>query len=305
MSRIALIGVGRMGLPICARLVRAGHTVLAVDVQPERARAAAATGALTGRSAQAATDQAQFVLTVMPGGPELDGLMRGDDGLAPRLAAGQTWIDLTSTSPQLGRALAATAAARGAGILEAPLGGGVDAARDGTLTLFVGGDPAVLESSRPVLEALARPERILHLGGIGTGRLAKLLVNLLWFGQALAVGEAMLLAQADGLDLPLLRQVLLEGPAGSEFIRATLPALFAGDYLTTFGLDRCVEELQSLRTLAGTHGLPFELSTLVADLHERALDLFGPVDGELMGVARLESQAGRLVRPAGNRREGG
>ncbi len=285
-----------MGLPICVRLIGAGHTVFAVDTQPERARAAVTAGAVTGLSAHAASEQAQFVLTVLPGGPELHDLMLGDGGLLEALTPGRTWIEMTSVGPELGRALASAAASQGVPSLDAPLGGGVDAARDGTLTLFVGGDESTLKSSRSVLEALAAPDHILHMGGPGTGYLTKLLVNLLWFGQALAVGEAMLLAQADGLHLQQLRRALSGGPAGSEFIDSFLPAVFDGDYLTSFGLDRCVEELQSVRALATGYGLPFELSALVADLHARALDHFGPVDGELMGIAYLEARAGRLLR---------
>ncbi len=289
-----MVGVGRMGLPICGRLVRAGHAVSAVDLDPGRLEQAAALGARVGMTAASASVQADFLLTVLPGAPELRDLA---DGLIGHLPPTLIWVDMTSAAPDLGEELASRAASRGVRMIGAPLGGGVPAAQDGTLTFFAGGEADALELARPLLEVLARPEGVLHLGPVGAGYTAKLLVNLLWFGQAVAVGEALLLGQSAGLDVGRLRQVFLDGPAASGFIESYLPALFAGDYLASFGLDRVVEELESLRTLAVKNNSPFEVSGSVADLHARALGRFGPVDGELMGVAYLEALAGRQIRP--------
>jgi 3-hydroxyisobutyrate dehydrogenase len=297
MSRVAVAGIGRMGLPICGRLLGAGHAVSALDPDPARLDRARALGARTGMSAVEAVAQAEFLLTVLPGSPELAAWA---DELIGDLPPGLVWADLTSAAPELGEDLASRAAARGVRMIGAPMGGGVPAAQEGTLTLFAGGEAGALELARPVLAALARPEGVLHLGPVAAGYTAKLLVNLLWFGQALAVGEALLLGQSAGLEVGRLREVLLDGPASSGFVESYLPALFTGDYLTSFGLERVVEELESLRVLAARNDSPFELSGLVADLHARALGRFGPVDGELMGVAYLEALAGRRIRPNGD-----
>jgi 3-hydroxyisobutyrate dehydrogenase len=121
-------------------------------------------------------------------------------------------------------------------------------------------------------------------------------VNLLWFGQAIATAEALLLARRAGLDLDVLRHVLTSSAASSEFIRDDLSALLAGDYLTSFGLDRCCEELAAVTALGREHDVPFELSTLVERIHQRALARYGPADGELLAVALLEEQAGIRLR---------
>ena len=302
MSHITVVGVGRIGLPVCVRLLRAGHAVTAVDLSPERTAAAVRAGAsATGGGSSPAEGEADLVLTVLPGGPELRALMLGEEdgtgGLLDTLPATTTWIDLTSAGPALAEELHAAADARGVEYLDAPIGGGVSAAVDGTLTFFVGGPEPALRRWEPVLQTLAQEDRILHMGPSGTGYLAKLLVNLLWFGQAVATGEAMLLAQAGGLDLHRFRQAVLGSAADTAFVQASLPALFDGDYLTSFGIDRVVEELESLRTAAAGHNLPFALSGLVTDIHAQALSRFGPADGELLGVAELEAQAGRKIRP--------
>jgi 3-hydroxyisobutyrate dehydrogenase len=173
------------------------------------------------------------------------------------------------------------------------MGGGIAAARTATLQLFVGGDGDTVRRHRPLLEALGE---IRHVGGLGAGYTVKLLVNLLWFTQALATGEALLLAQRSGIDLDVLHGALSGSAADSRFIARDLEPLLSGDYLTTFGLDRCVEELEAIVALARTHELDFELSTLVRDLHARALQRYGPVDGELLGIALLEEQAHTRLR---------
>jgi 3-hydroxyisobutyrate dehydrogenase len=303
MSRVAVIGLGRMGLPICTRLLGAGHTVLAVDVHPGRRDLAVAAGALAPASAQRAAAEADVLMTVLPGAPELRALMLGPatgEGLLRHVGPDVMWIDMTSASPDLAVDLSSAAARHSVRWLGAPMGGGPEAARAGDLTFFVGGEADVLSACAPVLAPLAAPERILHLGEHPHGYLAKLVVNLLWFTQAIATGEALLLAQAGGLDLVRLQEVMMKGPAASAFIASSVPAVFDGDYRRTFGLDRCVEELASLTAMASEREVPFELSTLVTDLHRRALERFGPVDGELLGVAYLENLAGRRIRPSGS-----
>jgi 3-hydroxyisobutyrate dehydrogenase-like beta-hydroxyacid dehydrogenase len=101
---------------------------------------------------------------------------------------------------------------------------------------------------------------------------------------------------ASGLDLGVLREAMADRAAGSRFIRHDLPALFAGDLMQTFGLDRCCEELQIVTGLARDHHVPFRVSEAVADVYRRALRRYGPIDGELLGVALLEEQAGLPLR---------
>jgi 3-hydroxyisobutyrate dehydrogenase len=148
-----------------------------------------------------------ILITMLPGSREVREVMAGSSVLAA-MPSTAVWVDMTSSSPAAVRELAAAARARGVGVLDAPVGGGVPAARAGTLQVFVGGDAAVLDRCRLVLEALADPQRIIHVGGNGAGYTAKLLVNLLWFGHAVATGEALLLARRAGMDLDVLRHTL-------------------------------------------------------------------------------------------------
>ena len=287
---VGVIGVGRMGLPVCSRLVGAGFHVLAADRRPERESAARAAGADWAPDIAGAAAAADVLLTVLPGTRELGEVMAI---ATPTLRPGATWIDITSASPVAGRELVARARERGIECLDAPVGGGIDAATAGTLQLFVGGAEDAVRRHRKLLEALGRIE---HVGGHGDGYTTKLLVNLLWFGQAVAVGEALLLARRAGIELDVLHRALNTSPAASEFVRRDLDALLDGDYLESFGLDRCVEELEAVVALADDLRVPFDLSATVARSYRAALSRFGEVDGELLAVALLEERAGLRLR---------
>ena len=273
-----------MGLPVCARLVAAGFEVVASDLDAARRTAVEAAGATWADPAGTATRSCEVIVTVLPGSPELLDVM---GPLLPQMRQGTSWIDLTSASPQ------AAARLRGLGadidILDAPMGGGPSAARAGTLELFVGGAETTVTRHRPILEALGR---VHHVGGPGAGYLVKLLVNLLWFGQALATGEALLVARRAGLDLITVRRALESSAAGSRFIQRDLGPLLEGDYLTDFGLERCCEELDAIAAFAHELDVPFELSAVVRDLYASALERYGPVDGELLAVKLLEDRSG-------------
>lgn len=286
--------MGRMGAPICARLVAAGHPVVACDLLPDREKTATACGATWCPSPTGTAAGADVLLTVLPGPQEVASVM--DKTLVAALRPGSTWIDLTSNTPAAAAPVRARVRARGAYVLEAPMGGGPRDAEAGTVRLFVGGDAELLTRHRPLLDVFADRGRVVHVGGPGTGYTLKLLVNMLWFGQAVATAEALLLGRRSGIELPVLHDVLATSAAGSDFIRRDLPALFAGDYLTTFGLDHIQDQLAAVTALAGDLGTPHDVSEAVRRLYARALERYGPADGELLGVALLEERAGLKLR---------
>ncbi|HJP79765.1 MAG TPA: NAD(P)-dependent oxidoreductase [Pseudonocardiaceae bacterium] len=280
---VGVLGVGRIGTALVHRLVAAGHDVTAFGVRPER-RAEVESAA----ARWADPSGCSVVFTALPGIPELTDL--GHGRFLPGLAPSTIWVDLTSGSLEVGQDLARAAAEHGIGYLDAPIGGGVPALRAGTVRLYVGGDPAVLAQVEPVLGAFAAT--VLHMGGPGSGYLTKLLVNLLWFGSAALTTEALLLAQRHGQIPDRLREALLGSAGDSAFVADHLPALLAGDYLSDFGLDRCVEELDAIERSAADAATPHPIMSAVVDLHRAALRRYGPVDGELMASALLEEQAG-------------
>lgn len=293
MATVAVVGVGRIGAALVGRLRQAGHDVTAFDIRAERRAVVEKLGGRWAPSVTEVVGAVDVVFTVLPGSPELQHLVLTTDELLTNMRQDAVWIDLTSASHSLSQRCAQRAAELGIASLGAPLGGGVDAVQAGTAILYVGGDPEVLQAATPVLRAFAGT--VHHAGGTGAGHLAKLLINLLWFGQVGLVTEAMLLAQR--LELPPHRMaaLLAGGAADSTFVQQHLPSLLASDYLANFGFDRCVEELTAVEQAATVAGTPRNLIGAVTELHRAALSRFGPIDGEMLAAAWLEEQAGRRL----------
>jgi 3-hydroxyisobutyrate dehydrogenase len=290
-ERIGVLGIGRMGLPIARNLVAAGHAVAVYDRDVARSAAA---GTAVAESAAALATSSDILVTVLPGVAEIEEAMIGARPLVELLPAGALWLDFTSNDPRVARAIADRAASRDIQAVGAPMAGGVAAAQTGSLRFYVGGASNAVERVRPVVERVGSLD---HVGeNIEAGYLAKLLANLLWFGQVVAVTEALLLGQALGLSPTVLRNRLAASAGGSVFIDEYLDRLLDGDYLETFGIDRCVEELEILVSLARAADVPFELSSTVARLHREALERFGAIDGELLAAKLLEERAGATLR---------
>jgi 3-hydroxyisobutyrate dehydrogenase len=291
-----------MGMPMCAALVRAGYQVIATDKRAEHKAEAAACGASWQPTPAQAAAVADVLITMLPGPADVQAAMLGAHGALQALAAGTTWIDMTSNSPAAARPVREQAVGQGVEVLEAPVGGGIAAAAEGRLQLFVGGEPDTIERHRALLEVLGDPGRIVHVGGHGAGYTAKLLVNLLWFGQAVATAEVLLLGQREGIGRDVLVHALACSSASSTFVRRDIEAVFDGDYLPSFGLDRICEELEAVTALAHGHEVPWELSDQVLQTYRRALTRYGPADGELLAVALLEEEAGQALGPGGGGR---
>jgi 3-hydroxyisobutyrate dehydrogenase len=282
--RIGVIGLGRMGLPICARLARSGLAVTATDIDPGRRPAAVSAGAAWLPGARGVAAAADVVITVLPSATEVESVARDlADGLAP----GALWIDMSTASPQVQRP-------GGVRALDAPVGGGPQAARDGRLLTFVGALAPDLEAARPVLEVVA--DRIIHVGPPGSGYTLKLLANALWFGQAVAVSETLSLAERAGLDPEMARAALAQSAAGSRFMERDAQSLLAGDDLTSFALTQCCEQLETVLGLAEQLAVPLELASVVNEVHRRALAHYGEADGELLGARFVAERAGVRFR---------
>jgi 3-hydroxyisobutyrate dehydrogenase len=285
-----------MGRPMCARLVQAGYDVIATDRDPQRQPDAEQATARWQPTNAGAAAEADVLITMLPGPDAVTDAMIGRQGALHALSRGATWIDMSSNDPAVGRSLADRAFDHQIRCLDAPVGGGPLEATNGTLRLFVGGDAGDIRRHRRLFEALADPDWIIHVGPHTAGYTTKLLANLLWFGQAVATAEALLIGRKAGIELESLRDALAASAANSDFIRRDVDALLTGNYLTSFGLDGCVRELESITRLADELGVPHTLSNRVKRVYQQALERFGPIDGELLPVALLEEQAGVELR---------
>ncbi len=160
MQQIGFAGLGRMGLPMCAALVSAGYQVTVTDKRAEAEEAAVACGAIWRDTPAQAAAAAGVLITMLPGPREVHAAMLGEAGALEGLAAGAAWIDMTSNSPAVVRPIREQAIEQGVEVLEAPVGGGIAAAREGKLQLFVGGEASVVERHRQRRTARYPPKRL-------------------------------------------------------------------------------------------------------------------------------------------------
>jgi 3-hydroxyisobutyrate dehydrogenase-like beta-hydroxyacid dehydrogenase len=194
---IAFIGLGRMGQPMATRLMEAGYGVTAFDIRENAVAAARARGAAAAASIADATAQADVIITMLPDGPAVERAVYGENGLLGAVRRGSMLIEMTSSHPSVTRRVAADLGARGVGVLDAPVSGGVRGAEQGTLCVMVGGPAVLLESQRPLLERFGR---IVHVGDApGDGDVAKTINNLMSATAIWSAVEAVALARRAGL----------------------------------------------------------------------------------------------------------
>jgi 3-hydroxyisobutyrate dehydrogenase len=206
MSRIAFIGLGHMGGPMAANLLKAGHQLRVFDLVAASVEQAVAQGAVAAVNAIDAVAGAEIVISMLPASRHVEGLYLGNDGLLPHIPAGALVIDCSTIAPASAQKVAKVATERGLAMLDAPVSGGTAGAAAGTLTFIVGGEAETLERAKPVLSAMGR--NIFHVGASGAGQVAKLCNNMA-LGVIMAVtGEALALGTAHGLDAKVLSQMM-------------------------------------------------------------------------------------------------
>lgn len=295
-QRIGFVGLGHMGGPMCANVVRAGFAVTAFDVRADAVAEAVAAGAVAGASAAGCAAGADVLITMLPGPAQVETVLLGDGGALAALRPGALAIDMSTSSPALARRLAVAGAERGVGVLDAPVAD-ASAVHAGRLNLFVGGEAEHLARARPVLRAMGDPERIFHVGAHGAGHAVKLLVNLLWFVNAVAGGEAMVMGVRAGVDLRMLHAALTSGPGGSAFLEGWAPRVLEhGDYDPNFPLALVTKDLGLAGELARDTGVPAELTALVEQIHRRARAQYGDAGGEMSALRLYEDLTGTPLR---------
>jgi 3-hydroxyisobutyrate dehydrogenase len=295
--RVGFIGLGNMGGPMCGHLVAAGFEVTAFDLDPGALARLRDAGARAAGSVAECAEGAEALITMLPAPPQVEQVLLGPGGAIAGLEPGSVAIDMSTSSTAVGGRVAAAASERGIDVLDAPVAGQSIGAKAGTLAIYVGGDEAVFERARPLLQAMGDPDRIFHLGPSGAGYTVKLLLNLLWFIQSVAVGEALTVGVRAGVPLDRLHAALVGSPANSVFLeRDVRMVLDDGDYDDAFPMRLVTKDLGLAVELARDTGVPVELTALVEQIHRRARVLYGDDAGEISAVRLYEDLAGVSLR---------
>ena len=292
---IGFIGLGNMGRPMCLRLLAAGYEIFAFDLVDEAVTEVVAAGATAGTTAADVAAAADVLLTSLPRPDHVEAVMEEAGALAA-LRPGSCWVDLTTNRSELVQRLAA-AAPDDVSVADSPLTGAVDGARNGRLTLFIGGDDKTVSRATPILEHLGR---VIVCGPLGTGNVVKLVTNQLWFIAAAAIGEGFALGMKHGVDLSVLWDAITDSVGDSFVARHDAPSIFAGHYDPSFTLDLCNKDLGLIGELSAALNTDLPMTEAATTTFARATARYGSNVGELHVARRIEDDADLSFRLDGN-----
>ncbi len=292
---VGFIGLGNMGRPMCHRLLEAGYHIVAYDLVDEALAEVAAAGATPASSAAEVAATCDVLLTSLPRPDHVEAVMEGAGALAA-LRPGSCWVDLTTNRRELVQRLA-DAAPAGVTVADSPLTGAVDGARNGRLTLFIGGDDTIVARATPILEHLGR---VIACGPLGTGNVVKLVTNQLWFIAAAAIGEGFALGMDNGVELSVLWDAITDSVGDSFVARHDAPSIFAGHYDPSFTLGLCNKDLGLIGELSAALSTDLPMTEAAAATFARATDRYGPDVGELHVARRIEDETSLSFRLDGD-----
>lgn len=285
---VAFIGLGALGSPMATNLLVKGFALTVHNRHREREQSLAAAGARRAATpAEAARDAAVLALCLSDDTAVAEVLLgRGgvtDGSALAGLRPGSLVIDFSTIAPASSRAMAAALAERGVAYLDAPVTGGTEGARAGTLSVLVGGEASDLARARPVLEAVGRT--VTHLGPVGAGQEAKAVNQVLVAGSYAAVAEALALGQRLGLPMEAVRQALLGGAAGSWALEHRGGSMLRGEFPLGFRLRLHRKDLAIALEAATSGGLELPVARQVAAM-EDDLIAAGHGDEDVSALAR-------------------
>lgn len=277
MARIGFIGLGNMGAPMAANLVKAGHQVIGFDINRAASQVLAANGGRAAASAAEAARGAEFIITMLPAGEHVREVWLHQGGLVQAVTADRAsplLLDCSTIDVESARAVSQWAQKAGLEMLDAPVSGGTTGAAAGTLTFMVGGSEAAFARGRPVLQAMGR--NIVHAGGPGTGQAAKICNNMMLAINMIGVCEAFLLARKLGLDWETLHQIAGTSSGQSWALASYCPAPGPvpaapsnKDYAPGFTAALMLKDVKLSQAAADATRTPTPLGAHAAALYEK------------------------------------
>ncbi|GIO14212.1 3-hydroxyisobutyrate dehydrogenase [Cohnella xylanilytica] len=293
MTTIGFIGLGTMGSPMAANLLRKGFAVAVYNRTPGKADELLKLGASAASSPLEAAAQADVVVTIISNDSAVEEVYYNEQGILAGLKPGRTVIDSSTISPALAKRLAADVAARGGSFLDAPVTGSKDGAIAGTLLFMVGGSKETVEANRDVFLAMGR--EIVHMGENGSGATAKLGHNAIVGINAAALIEGMAIAAKGGLDMPSFLRVVQGGGAASKQADLKGSKILAGDYSVQFSLALMLKDLKLGSVLSDGLGVPTPMLEAAKSLFQ-AGQAKGYGEEDLAALARVyEEWIGRRI----------
>lgn len=293
---VGFIGLGTMGGPMARNVLKRGYHVTGYDLNADAVAALVAAGGRAAASPRAVAEAAEVVVTMLPDGPDVEAAVLGERGALEGLRTGAILVDMSTIDPEVTRRIGAQVAARGARMVDAPVGKTSDHAVAGTLTLMVGGDPADVEAVRGVLDCMGTD--FFYCGPLGAGEAMKLINNMLAATVAGASIEALTLGVRWGLDIELMLSLMKTTMAWNNALAIALPSkALVGDYSLGFMTRLAQKDVRHAVAMAERLGVPTPTcAAALGGLTEAVERGYGGEDASGSVLRLREEQAGVRVR---------
>lgn len=295
MAKVGYIGLGIMGAAMARNLMRAGHELVVHNRSRAIVDALTEEGATPADSPAAVAAQVEFVFTNLPDSPDVERVVLGPNGIIEGARDGMVYIDNSTIKPETARYLASRLAEVGAPALDAPVSGGDVGARDGTLTIMVGGDADAYERAYPLFMAMGK--NVVLVGESGAGQIAKVCNQIIVGAQMVAMAEALVTAQKAGVDPEKVVAAIQNGAARMWTLDVKPPRIFQGNREPGFKAYMQLKDLNICLDTGRAYGIPQPMTATVAQLFQTLLQ---QGDGELDNSAILnvfERMANTQVGP--------
>lgn len=293
-EKIGLIGLGIMGKPMGKNLLKAGFPLTVWNRTISRAEELKELGARVANSPQEVAENSDIIITMVSDSPDVQEVILGENGVIHGVRAGSVVVDMSTISPQVTREIANTLGEKNIAMLDAPVSGGEKGAIEGTLSIMVGGEAAVLERVRPVFEALGK--RIVHIGENGMGQVCKLANQIAVVLNNLSMSEALVFAAKSGADVSKVLEAIQAGAAGSWALNNYAPKILRRDFSPGFLVSLQQKDLKLVMEAAREMNLSLPGTALTYEL-QKSLQAHGlEREGNFALVKVLEQMAGVQVK---------
>lgn len=274
---VGFIGLGIMGKPMSLNLIKAGHSLTVFDINPEAVNGLVEAGASAAASPKEIAEKSDVIITMLPASKQVKEVVLGENGILAGAKEGAVIIDMSSITPEVSRELAAAAAKKGVGMLDAPVSGGEPKAIDGTLAIMVGGKEEVFESVQSVLYGMGKDVTL--VGDHGSGVTAKLANQIIVNLNIAAVSEALVLAAKAGIDIEKMYQAIRGGLAGSAVMDAKVPMILDRNFVAGGSIAINMKDITNVMETAHEIGVPLPLSSQVLEIFH-ALKVDGKIKND-------------------------
>jgi 3-hydroxyisobutyrate dehydrogenase len=293
---IGFVGLGRMGWPMARHLAAAGHRLVVLDAAPERAAAfAREVGAEVAPDLAGLARQSGVIITMLPDGAAVRAVVL--DGIAGAIGGGGLVVDMGSSDPAIYPELSSALAARGAGLVDAPVSGGVAGAEAATLTIMAGGSAGAIDRIEPLLRLMGA--RLFRTGALGSGQAMKALNNLCSAGALILTVEALLIGQRFGLDPALMTEILNVSTGRSNATdKKIAPFVLSRRFDSGFALALMAKDVATALGLAAATSTPTRLAAPTVEIVHDALAALGPGADHTEVARLLERRVGTVLGKA-------